>query len=352
MQLTRRPYIQWTTPTSAYIVWQTAQPSSSFVEYVAAGDPSNISPTPVKLVGTLKVKRHVMQLKPLRPGSTYRYRVGSANTALAQGTFQTAKLAGEPFSFAVWGDSGVGGAGQKALAAQIERQRPDFLVHTGDLIYNRGEAKKFDPYFFRIYAPTLARVPFYGSLGNHDVGTANGQPFLDNFIFPRNGPRGLAPERNYAFDYGDAHFVVIDSNLSAAQLRQHIVPWLESDLSRSRALWKFAVFHHPPYSSGLHGDEPRTQRVLAPVFSRLKVDIVLNGHDHDYERFKPINGVVYIVTGAGGAGRYPRRQTRPETARYWNGDWSFTRLSIAGRKLRGQQISTSGTIIDDWSMTK
>ncbi|MBV9863751.1 MAG: metallophosphoesterase [Abitibacteriaceae bacterium] len=349
-RLTRAPYIQWTTPTSAYLVWNTDKPSSSAVEVMSP----LVRPIGQRRVVTApaRVVQHIIKLSGLKPGTTYSYQVSSDGVVLKSGQFQTAKLPSQPFHFAVWGDSGAGSTGQKRLAVQIEKDHPDFLVHTGDLIYEHGEASKYDPNFFRIYAPILARVPFYGCLGNHDTDTRNGQPFFDNFVLPRNGPPGLTPERNYSFDYASAHFVVLDTNQSEETLRRVVAPWLENDLRRSRALWKFAVFHQPVYSSGPHGDEPCCKRVLAPIFSRQKVDVVFNGHDHDYERFKPQGGVVYIVTGEGGANRYKRKSVRPITAFYSNSDWSFTRIAINGRTLQGQQISTTGAVIDRWSLHK
>lgn len=352
-RLTRAPYIQWTTQTSAYILWHTGREEFSRVEYWREGPGTPLgSPSSTKSGTGPPTRRHTVWLSGLLPGQHYSYRVGSANSWHAQGQFATAPKTGKPFRFAVWGDSGTGSDGQHALAGQIERGRPDFLLHTGDLIYNRGEAERYDRYFFSVYKGLLARAPFYGSLGNHDVLTEGGRPLLDNFVLPPNGPAGLTPERNYSFDFGDAHVVVIDSNLSESRLKRQVVPWLESDLRRSKAIWKFAAFHHPPYSSSMHGDEPRTQRALAPALARLGVDAVFNGHDHAYERFKPRDGVVYVVTGAGGAGRYRRREHRAATARYFNSDWSFTLIEIDGRVLRGQQISARGAGIDDWSLRK
>jgi 3',5'-cyclic AMP phosphodiesterase CpdA len=241
---------------------------------------------------------------------------------------------------------------QFALARQIEAARPDFLLHTGDLIYPAGAAADFNPKFFDIYKNMLARVPFYGSLGNHDAISRKGQPFLVNFVFPANGPAGVAPRRNYSFDYADAHIAVLDSNAPTAQLQRLIVPWLRRDMARSRARWKFVVFHHPPFSSGLHGDDARMQRVLVPVLRELKIDIVFNGHDHAYERWMPRDGVTYIVTGAGGAGLYRRRRVDPLTVRFRNDIHSFTRIDISGGTLRLRQIGRDGSILDDWRLNK
>jgi predicted phosphodiesterase len=102
----------------------------------------------------------------------------------------------------------------------------------------------------------------------------------------------------------------------------------------------------------LHGDDARTQRVLDPVLRQLKVDLVFNGHDHHYERWKPRGGVVYIVTGAGGAVLYPRKRTDPATAVFSGRKFSFTRIDIAKNTLRGRQISIDGSVIDEWRMIK
>jgi hypothetical protein len=213
---------------------------------------------------------------------------------------------------------------------------PRFLAPHGRLDLPFGAARDFNPKFFNIYRTTLARAPFYGSLGNHDIRSRNGAPYLQNFVLPTNGPLGLAPERNYSFDYADAHIAVLDTNASTTQMRNILVPWLRQDMERSQARWKFVVFHHPPYSSGLHGDDARTQRVLDPVLRQLKVDLVFNGHDHHYERWKPRGGVVYIVTGAGGAVLYPRKRTDPATAVFSGRKFSFTRIDIAKDTLRGR----------------
>ena len=347
-KLTRAPYIQWTTETSAHIVWNTDIAASTIVEWVRAGSKDKV----MTLWNTLPQTRHIIKIPELRAGTVYNYRVGSNGRELASGKFATAKRAGQKFGFAVWGDSGTASPGQKALAKQIAAQNADFFLHTGDLVYSKGEAELYDSEFFAIYARDLVRAPFYGSLGNHDVGTNDGQPFLDNFVLPRNGPPLLPPERNYSFDYAGAHVVILDSTQTQEMMEKYVAPWLDADLASSKALWKFAVFHHPPFSSGKHGDEPRTQKVFAPIFARRKVDVVFNGHDHTYERYAPRDGVVYLVTGAGGAGLYKRKKTDSQTRSFNDAIHSLTRIDIHGRTLRGRQIAHDGAVIDDWGIKK
>ena len=302
-KITRAPYLQNTSTTSAHLIWNTSPPLSTVLEFRRADEKSWHARR-----DSNTTTRHIVKLTGLRPDTNYLYRVGSNGVWLKQATFQTDKSAGQRFRVAIWGDSGEASSGQKRLAPRIEAARPDLLLHTGDLIYPRGAARDFDPKFFSIYAPTLARVPFYGSLGNHDNLTQNGRPWLDAFVLPRNGPPEIAPERNYSFDYADAHIAILDSNASAQVLAGPIARWLTRDMNQSRKMWKFVVFHHPPISAGLHGNEARTH-ALMPLFSRLKIDIVFNGHDHVYSRSKVQNGVIYVVTGAGGAGLYARQKS-------------------------------------------
>lgn len=349
--LIRGPYLQMATSHSMTIVWNTSAPSSSIIEWAPLGTTNYKA----KLYA-MKLSRHVVTVKGLKPGATYRYRIGSNGRLLAESTLMATPPATQGFRFALWGDSGEGTSWQKRVATQIEKSKPDLLLHAGDLVYERGEQSLFNQRFFNIYKTTLAHAPFYGALGNHDIVTRNGAPFLENFIFPRNAPKGLQSERNYSFNYGAAHFVVLDTNLNEAKLKKYVAPWLDADLKASHATWKFVVFHHPAYSSGVHGDTSRVRRALVPVFTRNHVDVVWSGHDHDYERFKPINGVRFIVSGEGGAGLYKRRTYRAITQVFSNSKHSFSQVTVEVAKgrstLRVRQIDDRGELVDSWQVQK
>lgn len=258
----------------------------------------------------------------------------------------------QPVRFAVWGDSGVGSAGQKRLARQIAESKPQFLLHTGDLIYPRGQWSGFQPYFWKIYGDLTKTAPFYGALGNHDIMTQNGKPFLQNFKFPRNGPNGITPERNYAFAKGPVLVIVVDSNASAKTMKNRIAPWVGQTLKKSKRDWKIVAFHHPPYSSGLHGGWSRVRKYLAPTLEKYGADVVFNGHDHHYERFKPRNGVVYIVDGAGGGPLYPRKKWQKQTAFFDNKNWSFSAVEATEKRFAVRQIADDGKVLDSWQLQK
>ncbi|GAG22624.1 unnamed protein product, partial [marine sediment metagenome] len=200
-------------------------------------------------------------LTGLAPGQTYPYTISLGRRTLAQAELRTNKPAGQPFSFIVFGDSGRGGRKQYMLAAQMTAADPDLALHTGDLVYGSGERRKYKERFFAPYRELIRRVNFWPSLGNHDVAEPHfGAPYLEVFELPENGPHDEPPERSYWFDYVSARFVVVDSNLDEAALRDHVAPWLAEVLSGSDATWKFVVFHHPPYTAGAYEPDGRIQR--------------------------------------------------------------------------------------------
>lgn len=303
--LTRGPYLQSTTRDSVIVVWQTDTAGDSFVEYgesdygQSSGDAA--------LVTT-----HVVTLTGLSAGATYQYQIKTGGVILHQSTLATAPDPGGDFDFGVFGDSGTGLPAQFGVAAQMLALQPDFLIHTGDVIYPGGQAEGYDPYFFAPYKDLLDHTPIFPTPGNHDYITSNAAPYLDVFHLPSNNAAGT--ERYYSFDWGDAHFVALDSNQVYPAPDAAMLQWLDDDLAGSTAKWKFVFFHHAPYTSGPHGDDGYVLPVrdaLGPIFEGRGVDIVFNGHDHDYERSMPRRdyapdqpGVIYIVSGGGGASLY------------------------------------------------
>lgn len=338
--LSRGPYLQLGSETEVRVIWGTDRPAGTRVDYGEEGYTDSIAdPRPVT--------RHEMALRSLRPGTRYVYRVVSGGRVLREGmAFTTHKAAGRPFRFAVFGDSGSGEKGQYLLAERLAAARPDFVLHTGDVVYPSGAQEGYNARFFRPYARLLESVVLWPTPGNHDWMRARGRAYFDNFVLPHNGPAGVAPERNYTFDYADAHFVSIDSNQSDAVLSGKVAPWLKQDLASTGKRWRFVFFHHPPYSTGLHGESKRVQRLLVPTLSRGKVDVVFNGHDHTYERIRETGGVTYIITGAGGGGLYKRKHPKPYTARFYNRLYSFTLVDVEGSRVSLQQIAMDGTVVD------
>jgi predicted MPP superfamily phosphohydrolase len=196
------------------------------------------------------------------------------------------------FKFAVLGDFGTGDRTQFELARQMadlrSRFKYDLVVLVGDNIYGSERPQDFRKKFEEPYKPLLdAGVKFYASLGNHD---AREQRFyklfnMDGKLYYTFSPRP------------DVRFFVLESTYPEPEQIQ----WVEKELAASGSDWKIAVFHHPLYSSGdRHGSDLRLRNVLEPLFVKYNVSVVLNGHDHFYERIKPQKGIAYFVVGSGG----------------------------------------------------
>lgn len=356
------PLVQQPAESGATLVWYTTRALTAGECRVAV----SVDNRERNIAADADGPRNRARLDGLAAGRTYPYRITYGIRTLAEGTLHTNRPAGQPFSFVVFGDSGTGNQEQYQLAARMEELpgKPDFLLHTGDLVYTHGQREGFKDRFFVPYRRLLADIPFWPSLGNHDVAEpGRGQPYLDVFELPENGPVALTAERNCWFDYAGARFAVVDSNADEPTLREQVAPWLRSVLA-GPFRWKFVAFHHPPYTAGAHAPSARVQRTLVPVFDAAGVDIVFCGHDHLYERMLPMrggevaengNGVVYIVTGAGGGKLY---EALPQSSRpaylsvLENQHYSFTYVRIDGPTLRLQQIATDGSVLDAWTKDK
>jgi predicted phosphodiesterase len=308
----RGPQVALVTETSATIAWRSRKRAVGAVEY----GPTTAYGARVS-TGVAQLD-HAVALEGLSPDTVYHYRILQDEVVVSAGhLFRTAAPA-PLLRFAVLGDSGGATAAQLAVAARVKAFAPDLVLHTGDVIYESGAPHELDPAYFTPYRDLLDRIPFYLSLGNHDVLTANGQPLLDAVVLPVNAQEGT--ERYYSFDRGGAHVVVLDSNSPlAAGAPQRA--WLEGDLASTSANWVFVVFHHPLFSSSRHGSDLALRAELAPLFEQRGVDVVFNGHDHVYERTFPMvagapvesdeephysdpAGPIYVVTGGGGRSLY------------------------------------------------
>ena len=331
----RAPYVQNVSANSAVIAWVGAEPGGSVVEY---GEGPDLGMTASE---GLAVRRHAVTLGGLAPATTYHYGVDGAAT----GRFRTAPEDNAPFAFAVIGDSGDGGKHQMAVAGLLEGMEPDLILHTGDVVYPSGEDKHYDKRFFAPYRALISEVPLFPVIGNHDVQKDDGAAYLKNFHPPRNNPQGTA--RYYSFDWGDAHFVALDSELyheDAGGDREEQKLWLEEDLCATPKPWRFAFLHRPLYSSSRHGGDKRIREDLEPVFSRHGVHVVFSGHDHAYERTLPVSGVTYVVTGGGGKSLYGvRRNARTAASASAH---HATLVRVRGESLILKAIKPDGTILD------
>jgi hypothetical protein len=216
------------------------------------------------------------------------------------------KIESKSFSFLVFGDSGSGNAFQYKVAEQMQKvsmAHPfSFALILGDIIYPIGNFKTLgDSRFKKPYGFLLNQgIPFYVALGNHDVAGGFGKQAVSFYQMPG---------RYYSYSKGPIDFFALDTNdFSSTQQA-----WLKGALSKSIAPWKIVYGHHPVFSSGHHGSSTALEKSLKPILENYKVNLYLAGHDHDYERFNPIQGVHYIISGGGGASIRPFYKIHPSS---------------------------------------
>lgn len=227
-------------------------------------------------------------------------------------------------------DAGTGAQGQYAVAEAMTRYHQqktfDLAVLGGDNIYNDGEIEKISAVFERPYEPLLSQgVKFHACLGNHDIRTDNGDPQV------RYPGFNMQNRRYYTFRRDPVQFFALDTNENADWQNQLV--WLEQELSQSNAPWKVVFAHNQIYSSAHYGVNHELIKTLTPLFKKYGVQLYINGHDHVYERSKPIEGTTYLICGAGAG-------TRPVGRSSWTA-YSAEKLSFAAYEVYRDRIEIS-----------
>ncbi|MEW6202264.1 MAG: metallophosphoesterase family protein [bacterium] len=362
VSLTRNPYVQNCAQTSLEIIWHTDIDSVGIVGLGTTPDAEEIF-----AVESASGTEHTASFSGLTEGTTYYYKVYADGVRLAYGDTAHTNPDGEAaFVFAVLGDSGAGGDIQHDVADVMEFMNPDFILHTGDVVYQTGAAEDYPAKFFDPYQNLIKFVCMYPTLGNHDQKTDNGAPYLDVFHLPDNGsPDPQDWETYYSFTYGDALFMSLHSQsdvypagLFEEGSRQR--EWFESTVSASDKKWKIVFFHRPPYSVGRYapGDD-NMQQYAAPLFDQYNIDLVLAGHEHNYQRFYPIrnhqksdDGPLYIVTGGGGMFLYGQEVDDDERLAVFAAEYHAVKITVDGDTLTGEAIARDYRTIDTFSITK
>lgn len=253
--------------------------------------------------------------------------------------------------FAVIGDFGTGDSGEQAVADAIkkddEKSGFDALVTVGDNVYPESRPKYFDQAWTKPYGWLKDKhIPVYAALGNHDEPNSK-----------RTGPEesllGM-PGRWYTEQVGNVQLIVLDANdvQNAGQRR-----FLEDVLAAPEpagAVWRVVAFHQPAYSCSRHQSTPDVQREWVPLFERSGVDLVLNGHDHVYQRFAPIDGITYVVTGAAGSSLYemhdcPAGTPEPAVAEVRS---HYVVVETTGRELRIEAVTADAHMLDSQTIER
>ena len=349
----RYPHVVLPTLNSISIQWNTLQKTATTLYW---GEDETCSNT---ISDEELVNEHLVKITGLQPGSKYFYRVVFNDITTEPEHFYTTKPATtENVKFFIIGDSGSNVAGvassenQLAVTDKIMKKEYDFGLHAGDVNQTIGD--EYDFIFYTGYKDILKNTPIFTCIGNHDTYHDNARTYLNSFYLPHNNPDST--ERYYSFNYGPAHFIALDTD-SPYSPGTPQYEWLVQDLQsemRAETKWTIVYFHKPPWSEGWpeYPGEIGVRTNLVPLFEQYDIDLVFNGHTHDYER-GILNDVCYVITGGGGCSLEPGGQ-------YYDYDhvtvrvceYHFTYISISGNTLQLEAINKDGVEIDNLVINK
>lgn len=370
--ISRGPYLENFTDKSAVIRFRVQPSTVAWLTYGAFPDCERFS------TFSGFTSDHKVQLNGLLADTTHCYRIylpvdGSTQAYKAfEGRLKTFKDEKNPaLSFLVFGGPMPQGEELKKLVMSMSAfEEAEFAVYTGN-ITDTGLDIDADARYFSIYAPLLKIIPVYYTLGKMDYGAnfnnRDGSGFIKTNFYPYHSvPLNGLPPHYYYFDDGDSRFIVLDGNsfegaVFAPSLKKDSKQymWLENVLKNTSKKWKFVFIHQPLYSTGESGGFNEAKEILAPLFEKYEVDIVFQGGDRDYERFKPLkedqesdDGVIYV-----NAGGWPQEPSARDAEEEGPSDVflqkpNFALLNIDGGRLEMKVYGPEGEILDSLAVEK
>lgn len=445
------PYLQVgynPSQSSLKLLWQTENLGANWiVEYKSEKKSDWIkSITPefkiINISGTPVHRLYETEFTNLIPGEMFSYRVIKNDSIVFISQAHAAKAKNQDQNFIVFGDIGAGSTDAINIAKGVYNAKADIAFIPGDIVYDNGLIREYNRRFWPIYNadtsneygfPIMSKIPFVAAVGNHDADTRNLNKYPDALAYyyywqqPLNGPlfqegtnvlpaliasdenrrafldaAGEAYPRmtNFSYDYGNAHWLVIDADVYMDWTDKELLDWVKSDLEKAKnAEWKFVLFHQPGFNSSKEHYEEQQMRLLSPIFEAGKVDVVFAGHVHNYQRSYPLtfkpnnqgvqlvnndnktpagkivigewrldkeyngssnthpNGVIYIITGAGGQDLYNQEQQADTdswqkfTCKFISQYHTFTQANINNKILTIRQLNAEGKEVDKFIIT-
>ena len=412
--VTRGPYWQVVTPTSAIVRWRTDQPTTGRVWFG-----TNASQLTTSLREAQPTQEHVVTVNNLQPATRYAYAIGFDETKLVSGPdyyLKTAPVSGTTPPIRLWvtGDFGNGSDNQRRVYQTFQQAtttRPaDLWLWLGDNAYTYGKDDEYQKYVFDVYGPTFRNTPIIPTPGNHDYAdnpTSLNVDYYRLFTMPQKGEAGgvaSGTSTYFSADYGNVHLISLDSFAQQAADQKELndttsaqVQWLKRDLIANKLPWVIVTFHHPLYTKGPRdSDTEERMRLLherlSPIFERYGVDLVLNGHSHGYERFYRMHdhtglantfdpaknisenttarydgspnscpiltkgiGTVYVVNGSGGSlGGVSPGYPHPGMVAGYRGDvgGGSMLLDVTENRIDGQFLAFDGSVPDKFTIVK
>ncbi|WP_150268749.1 purple acid phosphatase family protein [Paenibacillus tepidiphilus] len=303
---------------------------------------------------------HKAEAAGLQPGTLYSYRAGSGEEGEWSGVYRfttaeadsgvvtlinvTDSQGASAHDFQLWGHTL-----DKALQTFPDSQ---FIVHNGDFVEEPEDAAAWDDLFGNVQ-DIVASIPLMPVAGNHDEVDGKAAEFSSHFQVPDNGADGSNPGTSYSFDYGPVHVTVLNTESNLKKQTE----WLKHDLAGTDKPWRIVAMHRPVYGGNMY----KKVEDLADIFDKYKVDLVLQGHNHEYSRSYPLydgqivkdgaakrRGTVYVVTNASG-GKFNEKKEDQfyHQVHFQNDKQMFAGITISGERLTYQAYDVDGRMLDE-----
>jgi len=347
--LMRGPYLQLGTPTSVVVRWRTDVATDSRMRYGLSSD--SLTANADDLTPTTE---HQVTVTGLSANTRYYYSVGSTSAVLSAGAdhfFVTSPAPGTSKPTRVWvlGDSGT--ANTNVLAVRDAYQtlagarHTDLWLMLGDNAYSNGTDTEFQNAVFAMFPEMLRKSVLWPTRGNHEATDGSGSVYYQIFTMPQAGEAGglaSGTEKYYSFDYGNLHFICLDSQGSDRTPTGPMMTWLANDLAATNKDWIIAYWHHPPYSKGSHNSDTESQLIemrqnALPILEAGGVDLVLAGHSHSYERSFLLDGHYGLSTTLTSSMKKDAGSGRPD------GTGSYKKPTLGPASHQGAVYTVAGS---------
>jgi Calcineurin-like phosphoesterase len=416
--LTRGPYLQMGSQSAVTLRWRTNKAADSRIEVGTQYGAYTLAATDPRLT-----TEHEIRISGLQAGTRYFYRFGSADQVLQDGPenyFVTAPAAGNPekVRIAVLGDCGrnindVQANTLRAYRKYVGSNPADLLLLLGDNAYVDGTDAEYQSQFFDVYSNSILKNHvLFPTPGNHDYHTTSqasrSAPYYKVFTMPTRAESGgvaSGTEAYYSYDWGDIHFISLDSYGTESPDNSRLydtlgaqVVWVKKDLAANTKPWVIVYWHHPPYSMGSHNSDTETQMALirenfVRILERNGVDLVLTGHSHNYERSyllqnhygpeasfnasrhavskstgkyngsansapyvtvngKVNHGTVYVVSGSAGAVSKVQSQWPHNALPFSDNKGGMLYLEVEQNRLDAKYLRSDGVVWDQFTVMK
>lgn len=239
----------------------------------------------------------------------------------------------------------------------LETIKPDAVLILGDIQYEDGALEKFNKSYDKDWGK--AKNITYPVPGNHEYGVDEAKDYFSYF-----GSRAGEPGKGYyGLDLGSWHIIALNSNcehISGCGRNSEQAVWLEQELAKSQPYCSLAFWHHPRFTSGKYtadGDAAGRTEAFWNILFEHKAELVLNGHDHIYERFAPQSpagkpneiGLRQFTVGTGGKNLYQQQSQKPNSEKVIDNNFGVLALELYEKSYKWQFVSTQNKVLDSGS---